>query len=104
MFFNENKEDSSIDDKMQTGFSKFMECLTSYLDLFEHLIIYEESQVKIYGSVTLENGAIMRATSSYHSKAWFSNISILMNPEESNDYQSDQGVCYGQVIQLFAYS
>jgi hypothetical protein len=41
---------------MQTGFSKFLECLTSYLDFFEHLIIYEESQVKIYGSVTLENG------------------------------------------------
>ena len=85
---------------MQTGFSNFLNCLNIYLDLFEHLIIYEESQVKIYGSVTLENGAIMCATSSYHSKAWFSNISILINPDESDDYQSNQEVCYGQVIQL----
>jgi hypothetical protein len=92
------KEDSSIDDKMQTGFSNFLDCLNLYLDLFEDLIIYEESRVKIYGSVTLENGAIIRAINSYHSKAWFSNISILMNPDESSDYQSDQGVCYGQVI------
>ena len=104
-FFNEKKEDSSIDNKMQTGFSKFLECLNLYLDLdsFDNFVIYEDSQVKIYGSVTLENGAIIRATSSYHSKAWFSNISISMNPDESNDYLSDQGVCYGQVIQLFTY-
>jgi hypothetical protein len=40
----------------------------------------------------------MRATSSYHDKAWFSNIAILMDSEESNDYISDQGLCYGQVI------
>ena len=83
---------------MQTGFSNFLDCLNLYLDLFEHLLIYEESRVKIYGSVTLENGAIIRAINSYHSKAWFSNISISMNPDESNDYQSDQGVCYRQVI------
>ena len=85
-FFNEKKEDSSIDDKMQTGFSNFLDCLNLYLDLFEDLIIYEESRVKIYGSVTLENGAIIRAINSYHSKAWFSNISISMNPDKSNDY------------------
>ncbi len=70
MFLDEEKEDSSIDDKMQTGFSKFLECLNLYLDLdlFDDLIIYEDSQVKIYGSITLENGAIICATSSYHGK------------------------------------
>jgi len=82
------KEDSSIDDKMQTGFSKFLKYLNLYLNLnlFDNLIIYKNSQVKIYGSVTLENDAIIHATSSYHGKAWFNNISILINFEESNDY------------------
>ena len=42
-FFNEKKEKSSIDDKMQTGFSNFLDCLNLYLNLFEYLIIYEES-------------------------------------------------------------
>ena len=86
---------------MQTGFSNFLDCLNLYLDLFEHLLIYEESRVKIYGSVTLENGAIIRAINSYHSKVWFSNIFILMNSDESNNYQSNQGVCYRQVIYFF---
>ena len=71
MFLDEKKEDSSIDDKMQTGFSKFLECLNLYLDLdlFDDLIIYENSQIKIYGSVTLKNSIIIHATSSYHGKA-----------------------------------
>ncbi len=56
---------------MQTGFSKFLEYLNLYLDLdlFDDLIIYEDSQIKIYGSVILKNGIIIHAISSYYSKA-----------------------------------
>ncbi|SRR6266540_784820 len=70
IFFNKKKENSSIDNKMQTDFSKFLECLNLYLDLnlFDNLIIYEDSQIKIYESVILENNAIIYATNSYHSK------------------------------------
>ena len=77
-----------------------MNCLDSYLDLVDDSItnIVGETQINIYGSVTLENGAIMRATSSYHGRAWFSDIAISMDSEESNDCVSDQGLCYGQVI------
>ena len=66
---------------MQTGFNKFLHCLDSYLDLLNDsaIVLADETQINIYGSVTLENGAIMRATGSYHNKAWFSNIAILKN-------------------------
>ncbi len=77
---------------MQRGFSKFLDCLDLYLEL---LNVNDHS---ISGSVTLENGAIIRATSSYHNRPWFSDVAILMNSEESNEYISDQGVCYGQVF------
>lgn len=85
---------------MQTGFSEFLDCLDSYLDLLDDstITLNNETQIKIYGSVTLENGAIMRASNSYHNKAWFSDIAIIMNSDESGDYISDQGLCYGQVI------
>lgn len=83
---------------MQTGFSKFIACLDSYLDLLDLTDMSSETKVNIYGSVTLEDGSIMRATSSYHNKPWFSDIAISMDSEESNDYLSDQGLCYGQVI------
>lgn len=97
-FFNENE--GCLDNKMQTGFSKFLHCLDSYLDLFDDstIILDSETKINIYGSATLENGAIMRASNNYHNKAWFSNIAITMDSDESDDYISDQGLCYGQVI------
>ena len=71
----------------------------SYLDLFDFTIdITGETKINVYGSVTLENGSVMRATNSFHNKPWFSDIAISMDSEELNDYLSDQGLCYGQVV------
>lgn len=82
---------------MKTGFDKFLHCLDLYMELLDYPIIEEESQVNIYKSVILENGAIMRADNNYHNRAWFSDVAVSMNSEESDDYMSDQGVCYGKV-------
>jgi hypothetical protein len=83
---------------MKIGFSKFLNCLDLYLDQQIDMTNINESNVSIYGSVTLKNGAIICATSSFHGKPWFSNISIRMNSDELFDYTSNQGICYGQVI------
>ena len=83
---------------MKIGFSKFLNCLDLYLDQQIDIADINESNINIYRSVTLENGAIIRATSSLHGKSWFSNISIHMNSDELFDYTSDQGIYYGQVI------
>jgi len=66
----------------------------------------DKDKVTIYGSVTLENGAIMRATSSFHKRSWFSNVSVRMNSEKLFEYVSDEDhICYGQVlfINIFIY-
>ena len=97
-FFEEKDSDPEIDDKMKTGFTKFLNSLNLYLDLQPDITSINESSIKIYGSVTLENGAIVRATNSYYSKPWFSNVSVRMNSEELFEYNSDDGICYGQVI------
>ena len=85
---------------MQTEFSKFLHCLNLYLELLDDsaFTLDDKTQINIYGSGTLENGAIMRASNNYHKKAWFSNIAIAMDSAESSDYISDQGLCYRQVI------
>ena len=99
LFFEEKKVETNINDKMKTGFDQFLVCMNSYLDLIKiSEIDSAQTKVIIYGSVTLENGAIMRANSSYHQNPWFSNISVVMNSEELFEYVSDQGVCYGQVF------
>jgi len=96
-FVVERISDSNINDKMKTGFNKFENCLNMYLDQLD-ISSAEDGKVTIYGSVTLENGAIMRATNSFHKKSWFSDISVRMNFEELLQYSSDQGICYGQII------
>ena len=90
---------------MKTGFANFLECLNLYLQQSD-ITSTDEDKVTIYGSVTLENGAIMRATSSFHKRSWFSNVSVRMNSEESFEYFSDEDhICYGQVlfINIFIY-
>jgi len=100
-FITERASDSNLDDKMRTGFDNFENCLNVYLDQLSNVSSVDNSIVTIYGSVTLENSAIMRATNSYHKRPWFSNVSVRMDFEELLDYSSDQGICYGQVIILF---
>ncbi|UZO25924.1 uncharacterized protein OCT59_018178 [Rhizophagus irregularis] len=73
-FFNEKKD--SVDNKMQTSFARFISCLDSYLDLLDGFTIIGESPNNVYGSVTLENGAVMRLQ------------------------QTDKGLCYGQALLL----
>jgi len=67
-FFEEKDSDLKIDDKMKTGFTKFLNSLNLFLDLQLDIISIDESSVKIYESITLKNGVIMRATNSYYSK------------------------------------
>jgi hypothetical protein len=98
IFIAKVNSESNIDEIMKTGFNKFLDCLDLYLDQQININAINESSVCIYGSVTLENNAIVRATSNFHGKPWFSNVSIRMNSEELFDYASDQGICYGQVI------
>ena len=90
----EQSENPDIDNKMKSGFNNFFECLNMYMN---H-ITSDEGKVTIYGSVTIENGAIMCATNSYYGRSWFSNVSVHMNSDELFDYASDHGICYGQVI------
>ena len=82
---------------MKTGFEKFLECLNLYLELLNNPTI-NKVRIRIYGSVTLLNSAIVRVTNNFHNREWFSEVAISMSSEESDDYISDQGVCYGQVI------
>lgn len=87
---------------MKIGFANFLECLNLYLQQQSqqsNITYTSGDKVIIYGSVTLENGIIMRSTNRFHNRSWFSNISVRMNSEELLEYFSDEGhICYGQVL------
>ena len=92
---------------MIKGFTQFFKRLELYLDLLK-ITSTEDIQIKIFGSVTLNNNnnnAILRATNKFYGKPWFSNIAVTMDINEFFDYQSDDGICYAQVyISIIKYN
>ena len=82
---------------MKTAFQKFTDCLDQYLELLGNFDTIDDALIKIYGSIILENSAIVCTTSNFYNKEWFSEVAISMSSEESDNYISDQGICYGKV-------
>ncbi|RHZ47603.1 hypothetical protein Glove_575g51 [Diversispora epigaea] len=93
----QNKKDLNLDKKMIKGFEKFIDCLKVYLNIL-NIISAEGCRIKIYSSVTLKNGAILRTKNDFHHRPWFSNIAVNMNEEELSEYLSDKGICYAQTL------
>ena len=85
----------NIDEKMIRGIENLKKTLELYINLLNPSM--RKYKLTIYGSVILENGAIIRTLNKYHNKSLFSNVSIAMNSEELFDYSTDDGLCYRQV-------
>jgi hypothetical protein len=92
----QQKNNPNNNEKMKKGYNEFQNCLIKYFDMSN--ISAEGSVIKIFSSVTLKNGAILRATNKFHNRPWFGNIAIAMNNDELFEYQSDSGICYAQVL------
>ncbi|RHZ90020.1 hypothetical protein Glove_9g54 [Diversispora epigaea] len=94
---NQQKNNPNINETMRKGFKEFQNCLYEYLSELKKSFT-EGCLIKIFGSVILKNGAILRATNKFHGRPWFSNIAIAMNNKELSKYQSDKGICYAQTL------
>ena len=87
--------------KIHYGLKNFLKYLEIYFNSTNSQISSKNYIVKIYSSVTLENGSIIRATENFYGKAWYSNIAVAMNSDELFEYLSDQGICYGKVFYIY---
>src|SRR6266542_616862 len=78
IFFAEKNSESNINDKMKIVCDNFLDCFNLYLQQY-NIHFTDKDKVMIYESVTLENDTIIYATSSFHNRSWFSNISVHIN-------------------------
>ncbi|RHZ70685.1 hypothetical protein Glove_268g10 [Diversispora epigaea] len=97
LFAKNEKEKTSPEFKKLVRFAKFLECLDLFFDMLD-IILAEDCRIKIFGSVTLKNINILRATNKFQNRPWFSNIAIAMDDAELFEYQSDNGTCYAQTL------
>ncbi|RHZ64118.1 hypothetical protein Glove_326g224 [Diversispora epigaea] len=98
IYFCEKINDPNINDNIIKSFDQFLECFDDFLENILEIKDIKECDIIIYGTVTLENGSIIRAKNKFHDKLWFSNVAISIDSNESSDYQSDEGLCYGKIL------
>ncbi|RHZ50269.1 hypothetical protein Glove_502g47 [Diversispora epigaea] len=78
IYFCEKINDPNINDNMIKGFDQFLECFDDFLENILEIKDIKECDIIIYGT--------------------FNNVAILMDSNESSDYQSDEGLCYGKIL------
>jgi hypothetical protein len=88
---------NEIDARMIEGFNNFAKSFKKFLKLFDFTITNNNGIIKVFKSFTLNNGSILRATNNYHGQAWFSDVSVNMDMENSSQFLTDENLCYGQV-------
>ncbi|KAF0448983.1 zn-finger domain-containing protein [Gigaspora margarita] len=98
-FINEELKNNNLNSKLHFGLNNLLEYLNIYFGLMKQNNL-NNSIVKIYSSVTIQNRLKIHTTNSYYGKACYSNVAVAMNLEELFKYLLDHGICYEQVCLL----
>ena len=76
----------------------FLKNFNEFFNLCEDLSNVENAKIRWYGYTNItSSGDYIRAKSRYYNEPSFSDVSINMSEEESEDYNTDKGACFGKV-------
>jgi len=99
-FVSSYQNTSSLAPEVLEAFDQFLPALDKFFDLIDsiefntnNLIVF----VKWYGSAIISSGDTIRANSNWYHQPIFDNISINMDSNESGDYTTYDGLCFGKV-------
>jgi len=81
------------------AFDHFIPALNDFLVMFEDFTEETINDIKIhwYGYSNAANGDYIYAKSKHYNKSAFSNVAINMDVEDAEDYNTDDGTCFGKV-------
>lgn len=97
-FFNDYKSNNVLAQEALTALNNFLPALNEFFDLCEGLTNVENSKISWYSyTVVASSGDYIRAKSTYYNEPSFSDVSINMCEEESEDYNTHEGACFGKV-------
>lgn len=85
------------------GLSQIISTLDIFLDTSSQDSESDEFYIKIYDSVHLDSGEILRTAGEYQGKEWFSNV-MVTSAEDQGQYRSDEGAWYGKVSEILMFS
>ena len=100
-FFNKYKLNNTLAREALTALEQFLPSLNEFFDLCEDLteeMLNGNTEISWYSYANVESsGDYIRAKSMYYNEPSFSNVSINMSVEEVEDYNTDDGTCFGKV-------
>ena len=85
------------------GLFQIIPTLDTFLDTSSQDSESEDFYIKVYDTVHLKSGEILRTSGDFQGKEWFSNVAVT-SAEDQNQYRSDEGDWYGKVKQLLEIS
>jgi hypothetical protein len=100
-FFNNYKLNNTLALEALTALDQFIPSLNEFFDLCEDLteeMLTGNTEISWYSYANVESsGDYIRAKSMYYNEPSFSDVSINMSVEEVEDYNTDNGTCFGKV-------
>ena len=97
-FFINYKSNNILANEALTALTHFLPALNEFFDLCEDLTSVENTKIRWYSYTHItSSGDYIRAKSKYYNKLSFSDVSINMSEEESEDYNTYDGACFGKV-------
>ena len=82
------------------AFNQFLSVLNKFFDLMNSIELDTNClivSIKWYGSVVISSGDVIHASSNWYHQSIFDNISINMDSNQSEDYTTYDGLCFGKV-------
>lgn len=81
------------------GLSQIISALDIFLDTSSQDSENKDFCIKIYESVHIESGKILRTSGGFQGKEWFSDVAVTP-ADDQNQYNSDKDIWYGKVSRL----
>jgi hypothetical protein len=98
-YVNSYKNSNFLAPEANKGFLVLLNALNDFCDTIEELTENDvkSSIIEWYSNATISNTDIIRAKSQYYNSPAFSDVSISMDAEEAQDYNTAEGICFGKV-------
>jgi hypothetical protein len=100
-FFNNYKLTNILASEALIALERFISALNEFFDLCDDLTeeMIGDSKISWYSYTNITpSGDYIRAKSMYYNGPSFSDVSINMSEEESEDYNTYDGACFGKVF------
>ena len=102
-FFDNYKSKNILANEALLALEHFIPTLNEFFDLCDGLTeeMVGETKISWYSHTNISSsGDYIRAKSMYYNGPSFSDVSINMSEEESEDYNTYEGACFGKVFYL----